>query len=475
MSNKKPNNTLESPRAFLKPIESVNPDHPAGDFNQSGPAPTRSLLQSSGISVKYFFRHLMRRQNWLFAIFLFAGCTTVISVERIPEIPLGEPTFFPTIEAHTGAVITGGNRIDVLLNGDETFPVMLRDIKAAKSTITFAQYLYEGGTLGRELAQAFAERCRAGVKADILLDSHGSGKTPTEILSLMRDAGCHVEFFRRIDAPAIIFPWKLLRYNYRNHRRILVIDGRVGFTGGYGISDAWKGDGRTAQHWRETNARIEGPVVKFLQAAFAESWLETTGIAIGGEGYFPRLEPVGKVPAQIVSSSPAGGSFQNYLLFLLSIHSARKSILITNPYFIPDDVMTEALVKAAARGVRVVVLTPGEIDSRLTYTASRSHYGPLLLGRVEIFEYQPALMHAKTMVVDGIWATIGTTNFDNRSFALNQELNLTLYDASLARRLEEIFQEDLKFSKKMTYEEWDSRGIFERLFELFTFPVKEQL
>jgi cardiolipin synthase A/B len=417
----------------------------------------------------------MRRRYWLFAIFLFAGCATVISVERIPEITLGEPSFFPTIEAHTGAPIAGGNRIDVLLNGDETFPVMLRDIKAAKSTITFAQYLYEGGALGRELAQAFAERCRAGVKADILLDSHGSGKTPTEILSLMRDAGCHVEFFRRIDAPAIIFPWKLLRYNYRSHRRILVIDGRVGFTGGYGISDAWTGDGRTAEHWRDTNARIEGPVVKFLQAAFAESWLETTGIAIGGEGYFPRLEPLGKVPAQIVSSSPAGGSFQNYLLFLLSINSARKSILITNPYFIPDDVMTEALVKAAARGVRVVVLVPGEIDSQLTYTASRSHYGPLLLGRVEIFEYQTALMHAKTMVVDGIWATIGSTNFDNRSFALNQELNLTIYDGPVARRLEEIFQEDLKFSKKITYEEWDSRSIFERLFELFTFPVKEQL
>jgi cardiolipin synthase len=411
----------------------------------------------------------------LFAIFLFAGCATVISVERIPEITLGEPSFFPTIEAHTGAPIAGGNRIDVLLNGDETFPIMLRDIKAAKSTITFAQYLYEGGALGRGLAQAFAERCRAGVKADILLDSHGSGKTPAEIIALMRDAGCHVEFFRRVDAPAIIFPWKLLRYNYRSHRRILVIDGRVGFTGGYGISDAWTGDGRTAEHWRDTNARIEGPVVKFLQAAFAESWLETTGIAIGGEGYFPRLEPVGKVPAQIVSSSPAGGSFQNYLLFLLSINSARKSILITNPYFIPDDVMTEALVKAVARGVRVVVLVPGEIDSQLTYTASRSHYGPLLLGRVEIFEYQTALLHAKTMVVDGIWATIGSTNLDNRSFALNQELNLTLYDTAVARRLEEIFQEDLKFSKKIIYEEWHSRSIFERIFELFAFPVKEQL
>jgi cardiolipin synthase A/B len=215
--------------------------------------------------------------------------------------------------------------------------------------------------------------------------------------------------------------------------------------------------------------------VKFLQASFAESWLETTAIAIGGEGYFPRLESLGKLPAQIVSSSPAGGSFQNYMLFLLSINSARNSILITNPYFIPDAVMTKALLKAVARGVRVVVLAPGKIDSRLTYVASRSHYGELLLGGVEIYEYQAALMHAKTMVIDGIWGTIGSTNFDNRSFALNQELNLTVYDGGLTRRLEEIFREDLKHSKKITYEDWQSRSIFERIWELFAFPVKEQL
>jgi len=417
----------------------------------------------------------MKTWNWLFLVVLFCGCAKVVSVERMPEITLGEPSFFPTIEAHTGAAIAGGNRVEILLNGDETFPLMLRDIRAAKTTITFAQYLYEGGSLAREFAQAFAERCRTGVKAEILLDSHGSSKIPAELIALMRDAGCHVEYFRRVEAPAVIFPWKLLQYNYRSHRRILVIDGRVGFTGGYGINDTWRGDGRTAEHWRDTNARIEGPVVKFLQAAFAESWLETTGVVLGGEGYFPRPEPAGKVLAQIVSSSPAGGSFQNYLLFLLSIQSARKSILITNPYFIPDGVMTEALLKAAGRGVRVIVLVPGKIDSRLTYTVSRGHYGPLLLGGVEIFEYQPALMHAKTMAVDGIWATIGSTNFDNRSFALNQELNLTVYDAALARRLEEIFQEDLKYSRKITYEEWDSRSIFERIFDLFAFPVKEQL
>ena len=252
----------------------------------------------------------MRHYFWLLIILFLFGCAKIVSVQQIPEISLGESTFFPTIEAHTDAPIMAGNRIEILLNGDETFPVMLREIRAAKSTITFAQYLFEGGTLATEFAQAFAERCRTGIEADILLDDHGSGKTPAEIIALMRDAGCHVEFFRRVEVPAVIFPWKLLQYNYRNHRRILVIDGRVGFTGGYGISDTWLGDGRTPEHWRDTNARIEGPAVKFLQAAFAESWLETTGTAIGGAGYFPRLEPVGKLPAQIVSSSPAGGSFQ---------------------------------------------------------------------------------------------------------------------------------------------------------------------
>ena len=417
----------------------------------------------------------MKRLYWLVAILASLGCAKVLAVRQIPQITLGEATFFRTIEAHTDAPIVSGNRIEVLLNGDETFPVMLREIRRAKSTITFAQYLYEDGSIARELAQAFAERCRAGVKVDILLDRHGSGKVPSDIIATMKDAGCHVEYFRQVEAEGIIFPWKLLRYNYRSHRRVLVIDGQIGFTGGYGISEAWTGNGRSPEHWRDTNARIEGPVVGFLQSAFAESWLETTGIAIGGDGYFPRVEPSGNLPAQIVKSSPAGGSFQNYMLFLLSINSAKKSILITNPYFIPDDVMTEALVKAATRGVRVVVLLPGEIDSQLTYSTSRSHYGPLLLGGVQVFEYKASLMHAKTIVIDGAWSTIGSTNFDNRSCALNQEINLTVYDSGIAHRLEEIFQEDLKYSQQITYEQWRSRSIFERLVEFFAFPIKEQL
>ena len=420
-------------------------------------------------------KETMKRLYWLVALSLLLGCASVLKVQDLPEVRLDQAAFYPTIEAHTDAPILAGNRIDVLRNGDETFPVMLREIKHAKSTITMAQYLYEDGAIAHEFAEAFAERCRAGISVNILLDHHGSGKAPSDIIKTMKDAGCQVEYFRSVQAEGIIFPWKLLRYNYRSHRRILVIDGRIGFTGGYGISEAWTGNGRTPEHWRDTNARVEGPAVKFLQSGFAESWLETTGIVIGGKGFFPPLQARGEVPAQIVKSSPTGGSFQSYMLFLLSISSAQKSIAITNPYFIPDDVMTETLVKAVARGVRVMILVPGKIDSQITYVTSRSHYGPLLRGGVQIFEYQPCLLHAKTMVVDGVWATIGSTNFDNRSFALNQEINLVVYDHGAADRLDAIFHEDLKHAKQITYDEWKTRGIYERLVDLFTFPVKDQL
>ena len=416
----------------------------------------------------------MRRGLLCLILARLIGCAKVRAITDVPEIQLGDPAFFPTIEAYADAPIIGANKIDILQNGDALFPAMLRDIKSAKSTITFAQYLFKGGTLARELAQSFADRCRAGVKVYILLDDHGS-KAPDEILEIMRQAGCHLDYFRRVRAPQVILPWKLLRYNYRNHRRILVIDGRIGFTGGYGISDDWLGDGRTPNHWRDTNVRVEGPAVKDLQAAFTDSWLETTGNILGGGEFFPRLEAKGHVSLQFVKSSPVGGSFQNYLLYLLSIVSAKKSILITNPYFIPDERMTQALLDAAARKVRVTVLVPGKIDFKITYRASRRHYGRMLLGGIQIYEYSPALLHSKTMVVDGVWATIGSTNFDNRSFALNEELNLTLHDRALAQSLEATFADDLRHSRQITYEEWDARGLKEKFFELFAFPVEEQL
>lgn len=408
-------------------------------------------------------------------VLLAPSCAKVRAINDVPEVELGDASFFPTLEALTDAPISSGNKIDILQNGDTIFPAMLGAIKKARSTITFAQYLFKDGSLANQFAETFAERCQAGVKTYLLLDSHGSSEVPDEIPEMLKKAGCRLEFFRRIKAPQVILPWKLLQYNYRNHRRILVIDGQVGFTGGYGIDDAWLGDGRTEDRWRDTNVRIEGPAVKYLQAAFTESWLETTGVLLGGDGFFPRLPFRGDIPVQFVKSSPVGGSFQNYLLYLLSIHSAKKTIFITNSYFIPDDRMIESLLEAAARGVKVIVLVPGKIDHKITYRASRRYYGRMLRGNIDIFEYMPALLHSKTMVVDGVWATVGSTNFDNRSFALNEELNLTLYDRGLARHLEKSFFEDLKHARKITYEEWQSRPLKEKFFELFAFPVEEQL
>ena len=412
----------------------------------------------------------------LFLIYMFLlGCAGPTQISKIDPISVGEPTFFPTIAAHTDAPIMGGNKIDVLLNGEQTFPAMLKAIRGARKSITYAQYLYQDGAIAYELAEAFAERCRAGLTVKLLLDSHGGSKIPEDIPQLLTDAGCQLEWFRRVRLFQFITPWELLNYNYRNHRRILVIDGILGFTGGHGVAEEWTGDGRTEGKWRDTDVRVEGPIVQQLQAAFVESWRDTTGHVLGGDLYFPALKPVGKVNAQVVKSSPLGGTYESYMLLLLSITSARKSIHLSNPYFLPDERMQEALLEAVKRGVSVVVLTPGKIDHKLVYWASRRGFEPLLLGGIQIYEYQAALMHAKTMVVDGVWAHVGTTNLDNRSFALNEEINLIAYDRAVGGELEKAFADDLKHSKKLTYEDWKARPWREKFLELFTIPLKEQL
>lgn len=408
-------------------------------------------------------------------LMLLLGCAGPTPITKIDPMIVGEATFFPTIAAHTDAPIIGGNKIDVLLNGEQTFPAMLKAIRGARKSITYAQYLYQDGAIAYELAEAFAERCRAGLTVKLLLDSHGGGKIPEDIPQLLTDSGCQLEWFRRVRLFQFITPWELLNYNYRNHRRILVIDGTLGFTGGHGVAEEWTGDGRTDGKWRDTDVRIEGPIVQQLQAAFVESWRDTTGHILGGDLYFPALKPVGKVNAQIVKSSPLGGTYESYMLLLLSISSARKSIHLSNPYFLPDERMQEALLDAVKRGVSVVVLTPGKIDHKLVYWASRRGFEPLLLGGIQIYEYQAALMHAKTMVVDGVWAHVGTTNLDNRSFALNEEINLIAYDHAVAGELEKAFADDLKYSKKLTYEAWKARPWREKFLELFTIPLKEQL
>jgi cardiolipin synthase len=307
------------------------------------------------------------------------------------------------------------------------------------------------------------------VPAHVLLDGFGSLAMRPEDARTMETAGCQIVYFRPLG------PHTVHKANNRNHRRILVVDGRRGFTGGSGVSRQWMGDGRTADHWRDTDVAVEGPVVQYLQGAFAEQWLEATGVVLGGEPYFPRLSPAGTVHAQVLKSTPAGGGSALYTALLLAIASAQRSIFITNPYFLPDAKMQEALAAAARRSVRVVVLAPSNSDSNLVRAASRRQYGGLLRAGVEFHEYQPGLLHAKTMVIDGVWATVGSANLDNRSFALNDELNLVVYDRGFAARLEAVFAEDLAHATPVTYEAWRHRSVAERLLEILALPLHDTL
>ena len=398
------------------------------------------------------------------------GCSHVQPHLELPALQMGEPAFRSTLVAYTGNAVVPGNRVEVLLNGDQIFPAKIAAIRAARKSITYAQYVFEEGAPAADTAQALAERCRAGLRVHVLLDAVGALAMPVQYRDWMVEAGCQVASYRPLT------PWTFDRVNERNHRRILVVDGVVGFTGGSGTSGKWSGNGKQDGHWRDTDVRVEGPVVEQLQGAFAENWLEATGVALGGPAYFPRpLEVKGGVDAQVVRSSPAGGSVAVYTMFLLAMTAARRSIYITNPYFVPDEKMVETLIQARRRGVRVVLLLPGAIDHNLVRQASRGGFGRLLKEGIEIHEYKPAMLHAKTMVIDSMWATVGSTNLDRRSFALNEELNLVIYDAGVARRLEQVFEKDLSESGVVTYKRWASRGLMSRVLEFLAVPVRDQL
>lgn len=401
---------------------------------------------------------------------LLAGCSHVQSHLELPDLQIAEPAFRSTLVGYTGGTVIGGNRVDILLNGEEIFPSKLELIRSARKSITYAQYVFEEGAPAADTAQALAERCRAGVKVHVLVDAVGSLMMPSQYRDWMTEAGCQVASYRPVT------PWTIDRANYRNHRRILVVDGRVGVTGGSGTSGKWSGNGRQEGQWRDTDMRVEGPVINQLQGAFAENWLEATGVSLGGPDYFPwPIEARGAVESQIVRSSPAGGSVAMYTMFLLAMASARRTIYITNPYFVPDDKMIDTLLQARRRGVRIVLLLPGAIDHNLVRQASRSQLGRLLEAGVQIYEYRAALLHSKTMVIDSMWATVGSTNLDRRSFELNEELNLVVYSADVARRLERVFVDDLERSRRVTYEQWQNRGIVSRVLEMLSLPVRGQL
>jgi len=395
-----------------------------------------------------------------------AACAHLPPRVVLPSAPLTPAALGAELEAYTSSPVVAGNRVDLLLNGEQIFPAMLEAVRSARRTITFAQYAYGQGPVANELAQALAERCRAGVGVDVLLDGFGSLQIPPEFIAELRRAGCWVVIFHPLDRPGTI--------DHRNHRRILVIDGRVGFTGGAGVGRKWTGDGRRGDHWRDTDVRVEGPVVAELQRAFAENWDEATGEVLAGGAYYPPAAPArGPVAAQVIASSPLAGRYETYGMFLLAIEAARRSIHITTPYFLPNPALTDALIRAVRRGVRVVVLTPGPIDYNIVRRLSRAGFGRLLQAGVEIHEYRPALLHAKTLTVDGVWATVGSANMDNRSFAINAELNLVVYDADFTERLDRVFADDLRYSEPVEYARWRARGLGSRLLELLAAPLRD--
>ena len=384
---------------------------------------------------------------------------------------MGDRAFARAVEAHTLSGIVDGNRVELLLNGEQIFPAMLGAIRAARASITLANYIWETGAIADEMTAALAERCRAGVGVNVLLDAVGSHRMTKENQELLQASGCHFVRFNPLN------PLNPFRFNNRNHRRVLVVDGRVGFTGGTGIGTKWTGDGRQPGHWRQTDVRVEGPIVRPLQAVFAENWRDETGILLGGDAYFPELESRGTIRAQSVKSSPGGGSHEAYALFLLAIHGARKTIVLSSPYFVPDRDVVDALARAVSRGVKVSVLIAGEADNfldRLVRLASQAEFGRALAGGINVYEYRGAMLHAKTVSVDGTLAIVGSVNLDERSFSLNHEGSLVMYDAGIARRLEEDFEADLRHAREVTLEMWRDRGIG-RILELFFLPVRNQL
>lgn len=368
--------------------------------------------------------------------------------------------FRRTMGVMLGPTIVAGNRVDTLLNGDQIFPAMLQAIGAAEHTITFETFIYWSGEVGKEFAEALAERARAGVKVHVLLDWVGSNKMEDAQIEAMKQAGVEILKYRPLRW------YNISRINNRTHRKLLVIDGKIGFTGGVGIADKWSGNAQDPDHWRDSHFRIEGPVVAQMQAVALDNWMKTTGKVLHGTVYFPALQPAGDSSAQMFSSSPSGGSESMELMYLLAITAAKKSIHLSSAYFVPDELVLQALVNAVERGVKVQVIVPGKyIDTDTVRRASRGQWGDLLKAGVEIFEYQPTMFHCKVMVVDELLVSVGSTNFDDRSFRLNDEANLNVYSEEFAQHKIAIFQQDLQQSHRVTLKQWQSRPFREKLLE----------
>jgi cardiolipin synthase A/B len=386
------------------------------------------------------------------------------------QMAVDSQAFLDSMVGSTGVPLQPGNAIDILNNGDEFYPSMLEAVRGAGRSITIEAYIYWRGEIGLAFAQAIAERAKAGVAVKLLLDAVGSASIGDEILKVLADGGCQLAWFNPIG-------WYTLdRFNYRTHRKSLIVDGEIAFTGGAGIADHWRGCAQDSEHWRDMQIRIAGPGAVPLQTGFAQNWLRTTGEMISGPEFFPTPAHAGTAAVLTVLSSPSAGASPVRTMYYLAMASARRSIRIANPYFVPDQVAVAALREARARGVEVTVIVSGiRNDNWLARHNSVRLFGPLLEAGVAIYEYNRTMLHQKTMVVDDAWATIGTANFDNRSFAFNEESNVSIHDRACVTRLVTIFADDLAVSERVTLDGWKRRGLFTRAEELVAALFEDQV
>ncbi len=393
-------------------------------------------------------------------------------IERIlhQHYSIKDQQFSRSVSALLGPAFIENNQVKVLINGDEIFSDMLQAIRGAEKTITFETFIYWGDSIGEEFASALTERARAGVKVHILLDWLGSVKMEQKQLDKMREAGVEIQRYHKPH-------WShLARLNNRTHRKLLIIDGQIGFTGGVGIADQWRGNAKNPNEWRDTHFHVTGPVVGQMQAVFMDNWIKSNGNVLHDEKYFPALKKTGDMSAQMFSSSPSGGGDSMVLMYLMAITAAQESIDLSSAYFVPGELLTKALIAASKRGVKIRIITPGEhIDTELVRKASRSGWGEMLKANIQIAEYSPTMYHCKVIIIDHLMVSVGSTNFDNRSFRLNDEANLNVLSPEFAQYQTKIFESDWTKTAEITYEQWLNRPLQEKVLEKISSIFNSQL
>jgi cardiolipin synthase len=409
------------------------------------------------------------------ALVLWIGANIATTEKRLLYRPRrlytsGDADFRRALGILLGPPLLPGNKITTLVNGTQIYPAMLNAIRTAQTNITFETFVFRDA-IGATFVDELSNAARRGVQVHMLLDWLGSRTMDSSLLAAARAAGCDVQIYH---PPSW---YHLGRLNNRTHRKVMVIDGKVGFTGGVGMGTEWREGLNGLPPWRETHFRAEGPVVAQMQAVFIDNWIKATGRVLHGAEYFPKLSATcGDMEAQMFGSSPVGGSESLHLMVLLALTAAKTSIDIQNAYFVPDRLTVEALVSAARRGLRVRIVVPGRhTDARIGRWAAHGLYWELLRAGIQIFEYQPTMMHCKVMVIDGVWSSVGSANFDDRSFRLNDEANLNVFSEDLAREQTRLIDADIKQSRLMVLKKWRQRKFGRRINERLALLLRSQL